>query len=225
MAKTIHDISLLNLLPDVIANDDFFKHVAAAVDIELREVTKTISKAAVLCRIDDVEDEDIVDHLAYRFSLSKSEGYLFADNIDAKKQLIKSSIPMHRKKGTPGAVKNVFKILGLKAHLTEWFEFGGEPYTFRVVVDLFDRGLNKETFAALEEMIDEYKNKRSHLDQLDIFLSGQGVINYNTCLQSGEIVTVYPYASVNLEQSESIYYGIGTYCKEETIIYPEVING
>jgi P2-related tail formation protein len=57
-----------------------------------------------------------------------------------KRNSILASVDIHRHKGTLAAVQSVFKLLGLSAVITEWWQTDpqGIPYTFTVTVSSTD---------------------------------------------------------------------------------------
>ena len=53
-----------------------------------------------------------------------------------KRQVIKDAPALHKLKGTRGAVERAIEALGFGATLREWFEYGGQPYRFKISVTL-----------------------------------------------------------------------------------------
>lgn len=111
--------------------------------------------------IDDMK-VDLLDHLAYQLHV---DSYEQTDAIDVKRQLIKRSIAIHRHKGTVFAVKTAIATVFEQANLSEWFDYGGEPYHFKVdKITAALRG-NKD-ITRLVELINQSKNVRSWLDEV-----------------------------------------------------------
>jgi len=55
--------------------------------------------------------------------------------------------------------------------LSEWFEHGGEPYTFRADVDISGRGITGQEINDIYDVIYSTKNARSFLERLRVFLA------------------------------------------------------
>lgn len=53
-----------------------------------------------------------------------------------KRQVIKDSPAIHRRKGTAWALKAAIAQIGIGARVREWFEYDGAPYTFRLELTL-----------------------------------------------------------------------------------------
>ncbi len=132
-------------------------------------------------------------HLAEQFHVTGNEGWLQTKTESEKRELIKNAVSLHKHKGTKFAVRKVFQMLGLEGDLSEWFEYGGKPYHFTVNVDFLSRGLDYELIDKLEDLINQYKNERSKLEVMKIFLS-TFCNNYKflSHAMSGEVVTVFP---------------------------------
>lgn len=188
---------------------------------ELIDRLGTIDLTPLLVYIIDNVDASALPHLAEQFHVMGDEGWKLAESDNERRQLIKNAIELHRYKGTKYALKKVLEILNLRGEILEWFDYGGEPYKFKVRVDLLTRGIDEETFNLLKGMILEYKNARSWLERLDVYLTNKSAIPvYVPEVLSGEEITVYPYNITELEQNESIYYGVGYQAVETTTIYP-----
>lgn len=109
--------------------------------------------------------ESLLPWLAWAFSL---------DNWDAtwtaaqQRAAIKQSVALHRYKGTIGAVKDALQALGFQVDVQEWFNLtpAGDPYTFRLVVNVDQQGADMAALNRLQEIVNTTKNLRSHLDTI-----------------------------------------------------------
>jgi phage tail P2-like protein len=108
-------------------------------------------------------DEKYLPFLAYAFKVDFWDESL---SIDNKRALINQSLKLHKIKGTTGAVKKVFKALSMKATVEKWFEYGGEPYHFRIDLSLEDSEITPTRVKELTKYVCIYKNVRSILDEL-----------------------------------------------------------
>ena len=129
---------------------------------------------AVLVSIIDNVPSDALPHLAEQYHITGNEGWLQALSESEKRNLIKSAIKMHRYKGTKYAIEEIFNTLNIVGNVKEWFNYGGKPYYFKVILQIFNRSINEETETKLRALIDEYKNERSWLEQIEFFLSSLG---------------------------------------------------
>ena len=75
---------------------------------------------------------------------------------------------MHRYKGTKYALEEICKTLNIVGTVDEWFNYGGKPYYFKVILNILNRQITAETEKTLRALIDEYKNERSWLESIKI---------------------------------------------------------
>ena len=145
---------------------------------------------AVLVSIIDNVPADALPHLAEQYHITGNEGWLQALSESEKRNLIKSAIKMHRYKGTKYAIEEIFNTLNVVGNVKEWFNYGGKPYYFKVILQIFNRSINEETETKLRALIDEYKNERSWLEQIEFFLSSLGKEYLYSATIQKETITV-----------------------------------
>lgn len=90
---------------------------------------------------------------------------------EVKRQAVRQSFDYHRVKGTAGAVRRAVDLLGAEVAIREWFETGGTPHTFRLLVNasatFINRPLTPVDDAYLDRLrhaVDNAKPARSHYD-------------------------------------------------------------
>jgi len=110
-----------------------------------------------------------------------------------KRAVILAAIPTHRKKGTIGALRAALGAFSLNLDVEEWWQFEGDPYTFRVNVTLDGASVSDEQLDEIEATIIAAKNARSHLVSLNTSTaSAFQVPVWAATLQASDIITVYP---------------------------------
>jgi phage tail P2-like protein len=164
--RNLYDLNLSEILPSSIASDPQVVSAAEALDREIQSVSRDIREALVISRIDELP-EPILDLLAWQWHVDFYEPDRLS--IESKRRLVKTSIPMHRKKGTKWAVAEILRAIGIDPEISEWYEYGGKPYTFRVK-GMVRRPLSPwETWGAdtntlATRAVMEMKSARSELD-------------------------------------------------------------
>lgn len=144
----------------------------------------------LLVSIIDNVPADALPHLAEQYHITGNEGWLQALSETEKRNLIKSSIKMHRYKGTKYALEEIFKTLNIVGNIEEWFDYDGKPYHFKVILQIFNRSINEETETKLRALIDEYKNERSWLEEIQFHLSTLANIHTYSALIEEQTITV-----------------------------------
>ena len=92
--------------------------------------------------------------------------YDFNYPIEVKRATIRDSIKIHRRLGTKYAVETALGNVFPGTKVEEWFEYGGEPYFFRVIIDATAAEVTAEKQKAVIEKVRFYKNARSHLEKI-----------------------------------------------------------
>jgi len=133
---------------------------------------------------------DLLPFLAWALSVDDWDA-AWPEHI--KRAVIAGSTQIHRLKGTPGAMRRVFKALDLGLQLSEWFEHGGDPYTFRVDVLVATRGVSASEIKMIKSAIANTKNARSWLDRLRIYITGIGTAKTASAAVMGLSIVVQPW--------------------------------
>ena len=156
MSKDLQSISLLDILPQNLLADAQIYAAARALDDELQKVTEATRDTLILPRIDELS-ETVIDLLAWQWHVDLS--------IDTKRRLVCESIAQHRIKGTKAAVEKMVQTVFKEGVVSEWFEYGGEPYHFRIDL-LTAPNITQDDTARLLAVVNAAKNVRSWLDEL-----------------------------------------------------------
>jgi phage tail P2-like protein len=143
-----------------------------------------------------------------------------------RRNVIKASVEVHRKKGTIGALKKALQAFNYtNVKVEEWFEYGADPYFFRVFFDVKEPGFDINILPQVQKVIENTKNARSHLESLRAYLSAEmGLVSIGTIIISKEITSLNPVIfdhDDELEnQSDAPTLGTFFITKEITTIYP-----
>lgn len=203
-------------LPPALAGDERFAILCEL----LQEEFDNLDLTPMLVYLIDIVPSRVLPHLADQFHVMGLEGWRYARNDQERRALIKRASELHQFKGTPWAVEQVLETLNLHGKVTEWFEYGGRPYHFRVDIRLSARGLDGDTFDALVALINEYKNKRSRLEALTVTLQSEAPVFVVSALMSGENTTIYPLQISGIENFSQQFLAAGLVTTEITTIYP-----
>jgi phage tail P2-like protein len=81
---------------------------------------------------------------------------------EKKQELISQSIDWHQHKGTKWVVNEMLKTVFAQGRVTEWYEYGGRPFFFRIVTE--DEVVDPTKLKNVLDAIYAVKNVRSWLD-------------------------------------------------------------
>lgn len=143
-----------------------------------------------------------------------------------RRNVIKASIEVHRKKGTIGALKKALQAFNYtNVKVEEWFDYGADPYFFRVFFDVTEPGFDVNILPQVQKVIESTKNARSHLESLRAYLSAEmGLVSIGSIILSKEVTSLEPVIfdhDDELEnESDAPIMGAFLITKEITTIYP-----
>ncbi|MCF6221635.1 MAG: phage tail protein I [Robiginitomaculum sp.] len=112
-----------------------------------------------------------------------------------KRKVIATSAYVHRYKGTAAGIRAALDALELGVEISEWFEHGGDPYTFTADVMVSTRGLTASEIEDIKSTIAYTKNARSHLERLRIYLAAYAKKYIGVAMKVGRVITLYPYVA------------------------------
>lgn len=166
---------LTRILPDSSFLDPKMYAAADALDDQITLFHWAIRNVLHLPRLGELKGT-ILDLLADQFHVDAYDAINFTD--DEKRELIRSSIEWHRIKGTPAAVEKVLAVAFKYSKIAEWFEYGGNPYYFRLYIK--GTAYSPGSFQSFWRMFLDAKNVRSHLEKVIIDLSPEDPIRIYT---------------------------------------------
>ncbi len=113
---------------------------------------------------------------------------------EQKRTTIRESVQVHRQKGTLGALKRALIAFDYaNIDIKEWFEYGGDPYTFRVVIQFITDGASLQNCEDIYKTIMQTKNLRSWLESIGAIIETQdSTPNLAVAFGYSETICVYP---------------------------------
>lgn len=156
----IQEADFMMKFPPALQKDESMLALGKLIAEELHITANSMKKNKIYANIDELA-ETWLDVLAYDLHI---DWYDYDYPVDIKRKLIKSSVKIHQKSGTRYAVQSVLQDVYRTAKVEEWFEYGGQPYTFRIAVDIGNEGLSEDTSREIAEKMQFYKNLRSHCE-------------------------------------------------------------
>jgi phage tail P2-like protein len=145
----------------------------------IKEELGTIDTSKLLVYIIDSVDAVALPYLAEQLDVLGYKGWKLATTEADQRELLKRSIELHKYKGTVWAIKEALKSIGfdsvtvnegIAAGYDHWAKFGIELTNQNVQ-------LNSTQYQDILAMVREYKNARSHLEEILITLFADDVLD------------------------------------------------
>lgn len=166
--------NVLRTLPEVLRNDESMYALAASIAGVLAARLEEIEQLMIYSRIDALP-EALLDILAYDFKVDWWDGdYSLAE----KRQTLKDSWQVHRMLGTKAAVEKAISAIYPETQVSEWFEYSGSPYHFRLLIDATYEDVDPAKHQRVLARVEFYKNIRSVLDEVEYYDSGGRAATY-----------------------------------------------
>jgi P2-related tail formation protein len=128
----------LDIAPSSITIDPQVQAACEAIDPELRaiyECMAAVPGGILFWPFADVQDETMTDVIAWEMHVDVWAGWDGDLSLEEKRTLINESIHWHQKLGTKWIVERMLRTVFRTGYIQEWYEYGGRPYYFRVIID------------------------------------------------------------------------------------------
>lgn len=174
------DLDLSSLLPKEFSQDPSAHALIESMGEVLQYIHKKVSTI-----------DPLVPEMGKRLDFTAGERRVdFYDegvSDERKRELIRRSDDIHRKKGTPFAVETVLSTILEKSEVLEWFQYGGQPFRFKITIATpipDEKGLPN-----VFRLINRHKRKTAVLESL-LFRQTEGI--YYEIYFDGELIYTKP---------------------------------
>ncbi|QPA33372.1 phage tail protein I [Thermaerobacillus caldiproteolyticus] len=180
MRNELLNIDLVALLPASLHNDEDTKAIMQAVSEEMQRLFQ---------KCEEILSQDIPEFLLDLIAFERHVDFYSNDlPVEQKRKLINRSTFFHRQKGTPAAVEELITTVFGEGKVVEWFEYGGQPYHFKVVTS--NRSVTQEKAEQFLQALNSVKNVRSVLEKIEITQSEDMNLYFAGVVHIGEKMTI-----------------------------------
>ena len=164
--------NLVVTLPQALRTDPSVVALAEALSELLAARPAEIERLRIYPAIDTLE-EPLLDILARDF---KVDWWDPEYSLEEKRRTLKDSWRVHRLLGTRAAVETAISAIYPHTQVLEWFEYGGEPYHFRLDISITNDSIDSEKQRRVLERMNFYKSLRSHNDGVTYFVEAEPAV-------------------------------------------------
>ena len=160
--------------------------------------------------------EDVLPWLAWAFSVDQWDA---AWTVEQKRAVVAASINVHKRKGTPGAVKAAVGAIFTGANVVEpWDDASLTAHQFKIVTT--DTLESDADFDELIRLVDAAKPVRSWLVAVQIQREITDTVYVGTATRSGGKTTLRGRLAIDPDALD-LFYGVATRYATRTTIQPE----
>lgn len=210
----LEDSRIEDILPDYLAHNPEMTALSYAVSQGIKRFLSYCGNIGIYSTIDNIQ-ENMLDMLALEINTPYyDEGF----EIEKKRELVKNTLQWHKKVGTLAAVEELVKTVFGECRVQEWYQYGGEPYTFRVHVVIGNSGLTEDADREIIRSIQFCKNVRSHCAGICYSLGAEkGTVKTGAVQKLGCSIKIKPYLvkSIRADMAEG---SLQAYLKNENIM-------
>jgi phage tail P2-like protein len=172
-------VDLLQLLPDSLKVDQTVVYLAQAIS----ETLQSLNSQIFIFDPTKSKAEEMLDLIAWEEHVDFYDTNL---PVNKKQELVDKSILFHEKKGTPMAIEDLISTIFEDGKVVEWFEYGGAPHTFKIVTN--NPAVTSEKASEFISVLNSIKNRRSHLEKIEITQSEKFDLYFGGFVHIGEKV-------------------------------------
>jgi len=180
----LNNVDLLALQTKAMQKDPTTKGLCAALTPQLQDIANKARLCILLGRVDELPAA-VLDELAYQLNITWYDAGA-ADEV--KRALIKSSDLVHMTLGTPYAIEQVVADYFGDGYVEEWFEYGGDPFYFRVITS--NTAVTGDLATQFANAIEKVKRKSTRLEQVIISMTAEMPIYFGNVIQTGDFITI-----------------------------------
>ena len=125
---SLRDSQIIDILPDILKYRPDVQAVSYAIRMQIARIYDLSQRCRMLADVDAL-GEDVLDLLAIEL---QSIYYDTSLPIDKKRDIIRSTLRWHWYGGTKASVEDYIRTIFGGGDVTEWYEYGGSPYTFKI---------------------------------------------------------------------------------------------
>ena len=162
----LRDGKITDLINNQMAYNPETMSIGYAILQEKQRLMSLVDRTRLMAVVENL-DEWVLDYLAVEL---RTPAYEDSFPIEVKRELIAGTLPFYAKLGTPKAINWATQTIFGGSQMQEWFEYGGEPYHFKMRVNITDDIFSFEKDRQVINAINVCKNLRSHLDSIEYFI-------------------------------------------------------
>lgn len=205
---SLQQVSFSALLPPNL-QDVQARALGVAWDKAFRRLVDYVERVSMTFAFVMELDEEMADHLCLSLDI---KGYKADLSLQKKRLLIRSALLNYSRMGTKAALEDAVGIIHGGTTVQENWEYGGQPYFFRVAVDAGQEKVAENPVGRLLDTIMEYKNARSWLQGITVDVIEPGSITAGALPEMGTMLVIDPYRPREMiTDGKAIYQAMATH--------------
>lgn len=199
MGMKIDNTKMIKLLPEWMQDDEANRALASAMDELISNVGMRVKTQRVWDQFEQMTDKEL-DETAWEMGI---DWYNSSWSKRQKIDVIKTYGPIMEKQGTAWAVEELVKAVFGMGKISEWYEYGGEPYYFKIRTSAL---LTQDGMKDFLKKVRTVKNERSHIESIEILrTTDQNAVMGQGFLSMYKPAAIMPATTLYRTVTEDIY--------------------
>lgn len=155
--------NMMRLYPMALSKDEGWLALGLGTAEALADHVEELHEIGLYDRIEKLP-EALLDILAKDM---KVDWYDANYTLEEKRATIRGCFRVHRLKGTKAAVEEGLRAVYPDTVAQRWWEYGGEPYHFRLLINSTFERVDRTKHEKIMERLEIYKSLRDVLDEIE----------------------------------------------------------
>ena len=173
----LNNSHITDILPDSLAKDPKTQALSYALNRAMQRLLSYCQNISVYATIDTLP-EYMLDLLAIEL---KTQYYEDSLKISLKRKLIKNTLKWYMTTGTRASVEEAVASVFGHGDVSEWFEYDGEPYCFKVYTSTMNT--TDEMIQQLTSIVSSVQNVRSYLESVVVEVMQQSQFYFGAVME------------------------------------------
>lgn len=174
-----------DILPENLAGQTEVQAIAYAVGRQVEKLCAWADSARTYAAVATMP-EKVLDALAVEL---RTPAYDETFSVRIKRALIEGTLTFYMTMGTPAAVNKIIETIFENGHISEWWEYGGEPYHFKATTT--NPAITSDDVEEFKRVLGSVKRLSAWLDEIVLDLSTEAAqVYFGNWLHTGDFITL-----------------------------------
>lgn len=205
-----------SIVPENLSSQTEVQAIAYALGRQIEAICGYADHARIYAAMPLISEEAL-DLLAEEL---RTPAYDESYSVPVKRELVEGTLQFYMTIGTPYAVNKVIAAIFDNGRIQEWFEYGGDPYHYKMVIDVTEQGIEHGKHTIMVERVRRCKNLRSWLDGIEYEAHSNGVMNAFGGHEIHREMNVWPLLTTRLDSDGTAKTSAGSEYAYSQEIYP-----
>lgn len=161
---SLYDSSIADVLPAVLKEMPEVKALGYSIKMGMQRMLRYAENTSVYAEVQKAP-EYVLDALAIDLN---TQFYSDKLDVETKRKIIAGTLSWYMRSGTPAAINELIEAVFGDGEVQEWYEYGGQPFEFRVSTNASGTEIDAATRAYFLKVLKNIKPERSVMGMINM---------------------------------------------------------